>query len=189
MTTAHPSSKNQNGRRRPHCLGIQKHKTSKAHKTNSKCLEITTTWKTANTDKKSNATISKYHRITWIVIPQGFEPWTHALEGRCSNPTELRNQTDCKSTDLFLNLQGLLYILAWYKQYCEQSLVLICLSHDREVLLRSIQNWNWRLLPRETGFSSLHPAFVSGIQWCGYSILFRCWSLRRQQNTCLDTEI
>ena len=25
------------------------------------------------------------------VIPQGFEPWTHALEGRCSNPTELRN--------------------------------------------------------------------------------------------------
>ena len=31
------------------------------------------------------------------VIPQGFEPWTHALEGRCSNPTELRNlQIGCK---------------------------------------------------------------------------------------------
>ncbi len=27
------------------------------------------------------------------VIPQGLEPWTHALEGRCSNPTELRNLT------------------------------------------------------------------------------------------------
>ena len=25
------------------------------------------------------------------VIPLGFEPKTHALEGRCSNPTELRN--------------------------------------------------------------------------------------------------
>ena len=27
------------------------------------------------------------------VIPLGLEPRTHALEGRCSNPTELRNQT------------------------------------------------------------------------------------------------
>ena len=26
-----------------------------------------------------------------LVIPLGFEPKTHALEGRCSNPTELRN--------------------------------------------------------------------------------------------------
>ena len=26
-----------------------------------------------------------------FVIPLGFEPKTHALEGRCSNPTELRN--------------------------------------------------------------------------------------------------
>ena len=25
------------------------------------------------------------------VIPKGFEPLTHGLEGRCSNPTELRN--------------------------------------------------------------------------------------------------
>ena len=33
-----------------------------------------------------------------VVIPQGFEPWTHALEGRCSNPTELRNQIRCKGT-------------------------------------------------------------------------------------------
>lgn len=28
--------------------------------------------------------------VLLVVIPQGFEPWTHALEGRCSNPTELR---------------------------------------------------------------------------------------------------
>ena len=26
------------------------------------------------------------------VIPMGFEPMTHALEERCSNPTELRNR-------------------------------------------------------------------------------------------------
>ena len=30
------------------------------------------------------------------VIPLGFEPKTHALEGRCSNPTELRNQAGAK---------------------------------------------------------------------------------------------
>ena len=36
--------------------------------------------------------------LRFFVIPLGFEPKTHALEGRCSNPTELRNQTDCKST-------------------------------------------------------------------------------------------
>ncbi len=29
------------------------------------------------------------------VIPLGLEPKTHALEGRCSNPTELRNLTFC----------------------------------------------------------------------------------------------
>ena len=28
-----------------------------------------------------------------IVIPLGFEPKTHSLEGCCSNPTELRNQS------------------------------------------------------------------------------------------------
>ena len=32
------------------------------------------------------------------VIPLGFEPKTHALEGRCSNPTELRNRMRCKSS-------------------------------------------------------------------------------------------
>ena len=36
------------------------------------------------------------------VIPQGFEPWTHALEGRCSNPTELRNPNcGCKGKAFF----------------------------------------------------------------------------------------
>ena len=40
-----------------------------------------------------------------IVIPLGFEPKTHSLEGCCSNPTELRNHllsisanSGCKST-------------------------------------------------------------------------------------------
>lgn len=34
--------------------------------------------------------------MVWVIL-QGFEPWTHALEGRCSNPTELQNrQTGCK---------------------------------------------------------------------------------------------
>jgi hypothetical protein len=41
------------------------------------------------------------------VIPQGFEPWTHALEGRCSNPTELRNQTGRKVTHILANKQTL----------------------------------------------------------------------------------
>ena len=31
------------------------------------------------------------HVPALLVIPLGFEPKTHALEGRCSNPTELRN--------------------------------------------------------------------------------------------------
>ncbi len=29
--------------------------------------------------------------LTINVIPLGFEPKTHSLEGCCSNPTELRN--------------------------------------------------------------------------------------------------
>ena len=36
-------------------------------------------------------TIRKF-KGKWV-IPLGLEPRTHALEGRCSNPTELRNQT------------------------------------------------------------------------------------------------
>ena len=32
-----------------------------------------------------------FSSLFWVVIPLGFEPKTHALEGRCSNPTELRN--------------------------------------------------------------------------------------------------
>lgn len=39
-----------------------------------------------------------------IVIPLGFEPKTHSLEGCCSNPTELRNlQIDCKGNVFFSN--------------------------------------------------------------------------------------
>ena len=37
------------------------------------------------------------------VIPLGFEPKTHALEGRCSNPTELRNHFLYKCTAKLLN--------------------------------------------------------------------------------------
>ena len=52
-------------------------------------------------DKKRHQMIfqmmSLLHSIR--VIPLGFEPKTHSLEGCCSNPTELRNQLfDCKST-------------------------------------------------------------------------------------------
>lgn len=45
--------------------------------------------------------------VLLVVIPQGFEPWTHALEGRCSNPTELRNQTGRKVTHILANKQTL----------------------------------------------------------------------------------
>ena len=38
-----------------------------------------------------------------VVIPLGFEPKTHALEGRCSNPTELRNHFLYKCTAKLLN--------------------------------------------------------------------------------------
>lgn len=31
-------------------------------------------------------------RFVLFVIPLGFEPKTHSLEGCCSNPTELRNR-------------------------------------------------------------------------------------------------
>ena len=38
--------------------------------------------------KKSGLTFRLIH---FFVIPLGFEPKTHSLEGCCSNPTELRN--------------------------------------------------------------------------------------------------
>lgn len=43
------------------------------------------------------------------MILQGFEPWTHALEGRCSNPTELQNQPfdGCKSNHFLAYAKGL----------------------------------------------------------------------------------
>ena len=37
-----------------------------------------------------------------IVIPLGFEPKTHSLEGCCSNPTELRNQKRMQRYIIFL---------------------------------------------------------------------------------------
>ena len=40
------------------------------------------------------------------VIPLGLEPKTHALEGRCSNPTELRNRTFLRCKITLKNLNG-----------------------------------------------------------------------------------
>ncbi len=49
--------------------------------------------------------------FTWFVIPLGFEPKTHSLEGCCSNPTELRNHHyGCKGTDLIPYSQIIKYI-------------------------------------------------------------------------------
>ena len=47
----------------------------------------------AVSDWKSNKKGATF--VTPCVIPLGLEPKTHALEGRCSNPTELRNLTFC----------------------------------------------------------------------------------------------
>ena len=45
----------------------------------------------------------------FFVIPLGFEPKTHSLEGCCSNPTELRDlQIECKGNVFFLNDQNCL---------------------------------------------------------------------------------
>ena len=44
-----------------------------------------------NGDAEVEPLISVFYRIS--VIPLGFEPKTYCLEGSCSNPTELRNQT------------------------------------------------------------------------------------------------
>ena len=45
--------------------------------------------------------------LEWV-IPLGLEPKTHALEGRCSNPTELRNQSlfRAQNYDILLNWQS-----------------------------------------------------------------------------------
>ena len=43
-----------------------------------------------------------------IVIPLGFEPKTHSLEGCCSNPTELRNQKRVQRYIIFLIWQIIL---------------------------------------------------------------------------------
>ena len=39
-----------------------------------------------------------------LVTSQGFEPWTHALEGRCSNPTELRSRNRLQKYKFYANL-------------------------------------------------------------------------------------
>ena len=43
---------------------------------------------------------------TFAVIPLGFEPKTHSLEGCCSNPTELRNQATHHIADVFIGCKG-----------------------------------------------------------------------------------
>ena len=60
------------------------------------------------------------------VIPLGFEPKTHSLEGCCSNPTELRNHT------LFLNADAKLLLFLQSTKYFRDYLLLLlsakCLS-------------------------------------------------------------
>ena len=41
--------------------------------------------------------------LLFLVIPLGFEPKTHSLEGCCSNPTELRNHhKSCAKVGIFM---------------------------------------------------------------------------------------
>lgn len=53
------------------------------------------------------------------VIPLGFEPKTHSLEGCCSNPTELRNHT------LFLNADAKLLLFLQSTKYFRDYLLLL----------------------------------------------------------------
>ena len=56
--------------------------------------------------KKLLAIQSNLKQFCLLVIPLGFEPKTHSLEGCCSNPTELRDlQIVCKGTNKILTLQ------------------------------------------------------------------------------------
>ena len=56
--------------------------------------------------KKLLAIQSNLKQFCLLVIPLGFEPKTHSLEGCCSNPTELRDlQIVCKGTNKNLTLQ------------------------------------------------------------------------------------
>ena len=56
--------------------------------------------------KKLLAIQSNLKQFCLLVIPLGFEPKTHSLEGCCSNPTELRDlQIECKGTNKKLTLQ------------------------------------------------------------------------------------
>ena len=57
---------------------------------------------------KKSLTSRLFYWGYWLrkVIPQGFEPWTHSLEGCCSNPTELRNlKIECKVTHFQRNIR------------------------------------------------------------------------------------
>ena len=55
------------------------------------------------------------------VIPLGFEPKTHSLEGCCSNPTELRNlQIDCKGNVFFSITMLFSKFFCLYSWKCER---------------------------------------------------------------------
>ena len=55
---------------------------------------------------KKLSTKTTYTHLTIEVIPLGFEPKTHSLEGCCSNPTELRNHylNSGAKVDIFMRM-------------------------------------------------------------------------------------
>ncbi len=92
-----------------------------------------------------------HHNLTLkLVIPLGFEPKTHALEGRCSNPTELRNQTECKSNNFHRNFQifGSFLLLNFFFQSQTSILQQLSLETGRK---SSPRYSNSKLAPRADG--------------------------------------
>ena len=61
-----------------------------------------------------------------IVIPLGFEPKTHSLEGCCSNPTELRNQKRVQRYIIFLIWQIILLKYFSFFDGCSLGLAFFC---------------------------------------------------------------
>ena len=63
-------------------------------------------WLIINGKENLIAEILLVTRMGSIVIPLGFEPKTHSLEGCCSNPTELRNHylNSGAKVDIFMRM-------------------------------------------------------------------------------------
>ncbi len=108
-----------------------------------------------HTDKNAFAATKRvrlyHHNLTLkLVIPLGFEPKTHALEGRCSNPTELRNRTECKSNNFHRNFQifGSFLLLNFFFQSQTSILQQLSLETGRK---SSPRYSNSKLAPRADG--------------------------------------